>query len=289
MGYDYLKLCNDIKDLTNKYKSLDVFHIGKSVMGRSIYCIRVGMGKRKIFIGGAYHGLEYLTSLFLIRFIDEYMFRIINKWWFAGFNTEDIFKDVTMFIVPMVNPDGVDIATNGLDLLNIHHRNLIDTVGIHDFRHVWQANARGVDLNHNYDANWKMTVPSPSPTKYGGENPESECETQAIVNFIRKTDFDMLLAFHSQGKEIYYSFDGTNEKKAFLAAQKLADISGYTLIRPTGSDSYGGCKDWFIMEFGKLGFTIEIGKGKNPLPISMIDDVFLDNARIILCASEIIS
>ena len=85
-------------------------------------------------------------------------------------------------------------------------------VGIHSFNHVWQANSRGVDINHNFDAKWQMVVDKPSPSKYGGEYAESEPETRAITEFVRKEQFDMLLAFHSQGREIYYDFDGMKVK-----------------------------------------------------------------------------
>ena len=55
---------------------------------------------------------------------------------------------------------------------------------------------------------------------------------------------------------------------------------------PTGTASFGGCKDWFIKEFGKAGFTIEIGSGKNPLPMEKLDEIYNENARIILKAME---
>ena len=123
-------------------------------------------------------------------------------------NIKRLYSDITVYVVPMVNPDGVDIALNGLDITNEYHRHLISMVGIHSFNHVWQANSRGVDINHNFDAKWQMVVDKPSPSKYGGEYAESEPETRAITEFVRKEQFDMLLAFHSQGREIYYDFDG---------------------------------------------------------------------------------
>ncbi|MBQ8301643.1 MAG: peptidase M14, partial [Clostridia bacterium] len=204
----------------------------------------------------------------------------------CGYDAKELFDKVTLCIVPMVNPDGVDIAVNGLDITNEFHRRLISMVGIHSFNHVWQANVRGVDINHNFDANWQMTVDKPSPTKYGGECAESESETKAITEFVRKEKFDMLLAFHSQGKEIYYDFDGMTGVRSLEIAKKMAQESGYAVCIPEGSASYGGCKDWFIKEFGKEGFTVEIGLGKNPLPMEMLDEVYEENAKIVLCAMQ---
>jgi len=94
----------------------------------------------------------------------------------------------------------------------------------------------------------------------------------------------MLMAFHSQGREIYYDFDGKADTRAKQLAEEFASVSGYSAATPTGSASFGGCKDWFIEEFGKAGFTVEIGHGKNPLPIQMLDDIYKENAQILLCA-----
>ena len=63
----------------------------------------------------------------------------------------------------------------------------------------------------------------------------------------------MLLAFHSQGREIYYDFDGMTGENSVEIAKKMAEESGYAVCIPTGTASYGGCKDWFIKEFGKRG------------------------------------
>lgn len=284
MCYDYSQLINDIKMLTDNYVIIDSFSIGKSVMNKDIPCLTVGRGKHKLLLSGAYHGLEYLTSAFLIKFLSNYTVKLVTDTNYFGYDMRSLYNNVTLYIVPMVNPDGVDIAINGLDITNEFHRRLISMIGIHSFNKVWQANARGVDINHNFNANWSMVVDKPSPSKYGGEYAESEPETRAIVDFIRKEKFDMLLAFHSQGSEIYYDFDGMTGVHSLEIAKKMAQESGYAVRNPTGTAAFGGCKDWFIKEFGKEGFTVEIGQGTNPLPMSMLNDVYDDNAKIILCA-----
>lgn len=280
MCYDYEMLNADVDFLAQNYKNTEVFSIGKSVMNKDILCVKIAGGKKKLFLSGAYHGLEYLTAAFLTRFLKNCVSRLE-----AG-ETEikELMEKVSLYAVPMVNPDGVDIAVNGLDITDPYHRALISMVGIRSFNSVWQANARGVDINHNYDAGWKMVVERPSPSKYGGEHAESEPETRAVTEFVRKGDFDMLLAFHSQGGEIYYDFDGMTGKRSEEIAKKMAKDSGYAVRKPVGTASFGGCKDWFIKEFGREGFTIEMGHGKNPLPMKMLDEVYDENERIILRA-----
>ena len=284
MGYDYNRLICDSKKLVEKYRFIDFFSIGESVMENKIYCIKIGNGKRKIFINGAHHGLEYITSAFIMRFLDEYANSVKEGIDFFSHNPAKLFNSATLYAVPMVNPDGVDIAIHGMDITNPYHRKLISMVGIHSFNKVWQANANGVDINHNYDAGWDVVEKRPSPSKYSGPYPESEPETKAIIDFVKKENFDLLIAFHSQGGEIYYDFDGKMSDESYMLANTFAKASGYIPAKPSGSAAFGGCKDWFIKEFGRAGFTVEMGHGKNPLPLEQLLEIYEDNAKIIISA-----
>ena len=272
--------------LTDNFHFINSFNIGESIMEKPIPCLHIGRGKRKILLAGAFHGLEYLTAAFLIKFTSDYIVHILTGSEFFGYDAARLYNETSIYIVPMVNPDGVDIAIHGLDITNPYHRTLISMAGIHSFNLVWQANARGVDLNHNYDAKWSMVIDECAPSKYGGKHPESEPETRAITELVRNNDFELLLAFHSQGREIYYDFDGLAAEKSRELAYKMARESGYAVSAPTGTASFGGCKDWFIKEYGRSGFTVEIGMGKNPLPMQMLDEVYEENARLTLCALD---
>lgn len=286
MGYCYSDLLNDLNKLINNYSFADMFSIGESVMEKKIFCIKVGTGDKKLFINGSHHGLEYLTSAFIMKFFDELSKAYQNKESLFSYDVCNLLNKVSLYAVPMVNPDGVDIAVNGIDITNPYHRRLISRVGIHSFNKVWQSNANGVDINHNYDANWHPVEEHASPSKYAGPYSESEPETKAIVDFVRAEKFDMLIAFHSQGGEIYYDFDGSISKNSLDIAKHLASVSGYSVAIPTGSAAFGGCKDWFIKEFGKAGFTIEIGHGKNPLSDEMLNKIYDENAKIVLQAMQ---
>ncbi len=284
MGYCYSDLINDCNKLINTYFFADMFSIGESVMEKKIFCIKVGTGEKKLFINGSHHGLEYLTSSFIMKFLNNLCSAYSKKCEMFSYDILNLLKNVSLYAVPMVNPDGVDIAVNGIDITNPYHRRLISKVGIHSFNKVWQANVNGVDINHNYDANWHPVAEHPAPSKYAGPYSESEPETKAIVEFVRSEKFDMLIAFHSQGGEIYYDFDGSISENSLEIAHHMASVSGYTVAVPTGSAAFGGCKDWFIKEFCKAGFTIEMGHGKNPLPDEMLNKIYENNAKIILSA-----
>ena len=270
MEYDYERFWGDTKAISEEHRNTAVYKIGESFEGREIICIKIGEGDKKILAAGAFHALEYITAAFLTKFAREYVSAAERGECFIGRDARLLTKNVSLFIVPMVNPDGVEIALHGDG----------------DTKNIWQANARGVDINHNFDADWQSVKDKPSPSRYGGEEPMSEPETKAIAAFIRREMFDMLLCFHSQGEEIYYEFNGKTAPRSREIADEMAQESGYKVCVPEGSACFGGCKDWFLKEFNREGFTIEMGLGKNPLPLSMLSTVYEPNARIILCAME---
>ena len=260
--YGYSHICEEIKG----FKKVSV--IGNTREKRNIFCIEIGTGERCGVFAAAFHGLEYLTATALIEFAKSFsaMTEYHNK--------------LRLFIVPMVNPDGVEIAINGIDPKNPYHRDIIKHTGIIDFTKVWQANASGVDINHNFNAEWKSICDGPAPTKYGGEYPESEPETRAIVNLLRKTEPELFIAFHSQGKEIYYDFNGLESKSAKQNAEYVAKITRYKAAVPEGTASFGGAKDYYVQEYHKEAYTIELGMGKNPLPHSALPEMICDTYNI---------
>ena len=213
-----------------------------------------------------------------MRFAEDFCKSYIFNERLYGYDPEYILHTRTFYIVPMLNPDGVDLAINGLGEYNPVRSRLIQMNNNSGDFSRWQANARGVDLNHNYDADFDLLkeietaagITEPCPTRYGGEFAESEPETAALASFIRSEgDISLLAALHTQGEEIYWRYKDIIPPKSKMLANLIARATGYKLEYP-GEDiaSYGGCKDWFIAQFNKPGFTIECGKGVNPLPLS---------------------
>ena len=67
----------------------------------------------------------------------------------------------------------------------------------------------------------------------------------------------------------------------------MARISGYSLEQATGVASYAGYKDWFIQEYRRPGYTIEVGQGKNPIPVSQFDQIYRENLGVLLYATTV--
>lgn len=262
---DYNLFTRYIKALKKEYPSLKIATCGKSVLGKEIYALVMGTGKRNILYVGGTHSVEWLTSLALLRFCENLMKSQVNGNEISGYMGKELLENCTLIIVPELNPDGIEISLKGGS----------------DFS-LWSANANGVDLNHNFNADWyslrefeeKNNIKSPSPRRFGGYYPESEPETKAITRLIRNIPVETLVTFHSQGEEIFYEYGKNTPEKSLLMAKAFSGVTDYTIVKNEGHYSSGGLKDWFIEEFRKPGFTIEIGKGKNPLPLNDFDDVY---------------
>lgn len=266
--YTYRHLYHDLKELEKTFPRAEITSIGQSWEGRALYTVRVGEGEKKIFFCGAHHGSEWITAKLLMRFLREELL------------TRRIHPDVSVYVLPMVNPDGVEISQRGVRRTHPAYREMVRWNGGEDFTH-WQANARGVDLNHNYRAGFTACkeleraagIFGPSPTRYGGEEPESEPESRAVADFTRRERFCVSASFHSQGEVIYWNYLGKSAAAALPLARRLSSVSGYELDETEGFASYGGYKDWVIDAFRVPSFTVEVGKGQNPLPEELLDEI----------------
>ena len=278
--YDYIKLRDAVYAIKGRYPSAELGSIGKSVMGKDLYYLKIGKGSSIVLYTAAFHGMERITSVLMLRFAERLLRAIDDDTEIAGIKARRAMIGRSLVIVPRVNPDGCDIALKGIGGCGYHAAKIYNWCD-GNFS-IWNANARGVDINHNFDAGWnelqKMEknagIYGPSPTRYGGPSPESEPETCALTNLCRKNSICHVLAFHSQGEEIYWRYGEHTPQKGKKMAEVFAASTGYTLEAPIGLASHGGFKDWFIEEFHRPGFTIEVGKGKNPLDCRLLDEIY---------------
>lgn len=267
-----------------------MFTAGKSVLGRRIIGLTLGNLSAPVLFAGAFHAQEWLTCQLLLRFFDDLSAAYTAKTELCGLPVRRILQSRGLILVPLVNPDGVEIAVNGASSAG-PLADFVEQASCKDSRS-WQANARGVDLNHNYNAGFSILrrmeklsgIDGPSPRQYGGERPHSEPETRTMVNLCRRVRFKRVFAFHSQGEEIYYSYGEKTPVNARFIGEALASACGYTLEEPQGLASHGGFKDWFIDSFGRPGFTIEIGRGENPLPVEELEPIYARLLEMMLIA-----
>ena len=266
-------------ELLRRYGFLTRFSIGKSFLGRDISALSVGEADDPVVISAGFHGSEWLTGLVLRRFIENMCRTADDGSCLCGIRIRPALFGRRIVFIPFVNPDGAEIAQCGASGA-LRCANFVASA-TKDTRH-WQANARGVDINHNFDAGWQRLrkmeaeqgINGPAPTRYGGTAPESEPETCALTDFCRAGNVRHVVALHSQGEVIYWRYGDKMPDRSRKMAEIMAQSSGYALEDPEGLASLGGFKDWFIGEFNRPGFTVELGKGQNPLPMSDLDDIY---------------
>ncbi len=247
-----------------------------SILGREIPLLSIGNGKKTVVYVGAHHGMEWITTGVLLDFVSEYLTRFERKETLFGQRLTYLFSERRILVVPMLNPDGVEYALHGVDESNPLAARVTAMNGSEDFSH-WQANARGVDLNHNYNAGFaaykalekQNNIPCGAPTRYSGEYPESEPETAALCRYLRMFEQDIcgVLTLHTQGEEIFCSCADKLSAKSMAVGRILQRMTGYRLARPEGLAAFGGLTDWCIEKLSRPAFTLECGRGENPLPL----------------------
>lgn len=266
-----------IFSLKKAFPSLGCRLIGHSLCSRGIFSLSVGKSRDPLLIAAGFHGQEWLTCLAALRFTELLLRARQTGKSICGIDVRCISREV--IIVPCVNPDGVQIAINGCDGAGRYSEQVSRITAASSEK--WNANARGVDINHNFDAGWgtlrnmeiENGILSPSPRRYGGYAPESEPETAALVALCRMRKPRTAIALHSQGEEIYWRYGERIPKGSERLAKILCAASGYRLAENEGLASHGGFKDWFIEYSDRPAFTVEIGKGENPLPLGELDGI----------------
>lgn len=236
---------------------LEKFSIGKTHLGKDIYCFKVTKTQSpKLIIQYSIHAREYITSLLALKQIKNF----VKKG-----------KRGQVYFLPLVNPDGVGICLREKPL--------------------YKANANGVDLNVNFDAGWgkgEKNIFVKGDENFVGEYPFSEKESRALRDFTLRIRPNATVSYHSKGEEIYYQFhqDEKNEKRDLMLAEKIAKATGYK-IKST-PNSYGGYKDWCIKTLKIPSFTIEVGSDEysHPLREKCLRKIYRKNKRVIEVLTE---
>ena len=278
-----------------RYPFMSLEIIGRSVLNKPIIMLKIGKGKNKVFFNASHHANEWITTPMALKFLEEYAESVVNATYLDSVNAEYTFDNTTLYLVSMVNPDGVDVVTGAMERDTEAYYDLLLLANNYPsipFPTGWKANARGVDLNLNYPAMWENAkqqkylagFTKPGPVNFVGEAPLDQPETRAVYNISRKEGFDLTVSLHTQGEEIYWRFGSYQPVGGRVLGEKMAAVSGYTLTDPVEFQSFAGYKDWFIMTYLKPGYTIEAGRGVNPLPIEKFGEFYPPVRNVLLTA-----
>ena len=285
---EVLQYC--IRGLRARYPFLYADSIGDSVLGTPLYLLRLGMGENRVFFNGAHHANEWITSPLLMRYLENYAGAYAFRKTIGGIDAEELYRKSTLSVVPMVNPDGVDLVTGWLEPASTAFFTALSINGaIEGFPQNWKANIHGVDLHLQYPAGWEkareikfsLGYTKPGPRDYVGPRPLSEPESDAVYRYTRSQSFSISLSYHTQGEVIYWKFQNYEPKGAYTIGAELSRLSGYALELTPDESGYAGYKDWFIQEYNLPSYTIEAGQGNNPLPLGQLQEIYRRNEALL--------
>ncbi len=263
---------------------------------RPVRTLVIGRGERKVLFTAAHHANEWITATLLLKFVEELAEAIQNGGKIWGVDAANIDRLTTIYTVPMVDPDGVDLVTGAIQPGTLQFASAEALAAYYPqipFPSGWKANLLGVDLNLQYPAGWITAreikfaagFDRAGPRDYVGRAPLTQRESRALAGYTEVLDPRLVLAFHTQGKTVYWQFQDYEVPGARELAEEFAGVSGYTMEDTPYESSFAGFKDWFIQTFRRPGFTIEVGSGVNPLPIGQFDEIYKDNLGILVTAA----
>lgn len=262
--YTYEEMTRDLFLLKENYPSeLNLISIGKTTFERDIPAIKLGSGKKNVIFIGSHHGREWLTTNILMEMLEVYTHAYHKKESLYGYDTS-ILDDVSIWFVPMLNPDGVTIQQEGPEGFPFSYREMLMEMNENDLNFKkWKANGVGIDLNRQYPAGWnRITGDSPyvSYHYYKGTKPVEADEVSALVRFTYEIDPSIAVSYHSSGRVLYWYYNNRPHlvKRDKRIAEKFSKITGYELAAPPKNAVGGGYTDWFISEFKRPAFTAEI-------------------------------
>ena len=254
------------EEITAFYKNatLQKTVFGKSLFHRNLYALKIGDGSPVGLAQYAIHGREWITA------------KLAMHHYFTGVKG-------TLWLVPLVNPDGALLSQRGLQsVVNPHARARLKQLCPNEAFSLWKANGRGVDLNVNFDARFGQGVKNvrvAGAENYVGKRAFSEPETQALKRFTLKVRPDYTVSYHTKGEEIYWYFyqSPSDSARDVYLANILSQSTGYPLAQAKGSA--GGYKDWCIQRLKIPSFTVEVGKDAftHPLDESALQDIIEKN------------
>lgn len=287
---DLLAYC--LRGLSARYPYLRTGQIGRSTLGRPLWRLSLGQGENRVLYNAGHHANEWITTPVLMCFAEELAEAAALGGTVYGVSAAEILSYASVCLAPSVNPDGMDLVTGELQAGDAFSRAMAIARDYprYPFPRGWKANLRGVDLNLQYPAGWEQAreikfrqgIVSPAPADYVGSAPLSAAESRALHQFTLSYDPALTLSLHTQGEVIYWRYQDYEVAGARQIAQLFAQASGYQMEETPYESGFAGYKDWFIQVFARPGFTLELGQGENPLPMTDFPKIYQDTRPILV-------
>ncbi len=262
---DYTYIQNTIWQVKALYPQVRVARIGKSVVGRSIYSLELGRPSAPVMLFLAtFSGRDSYTGELLLTWFAKVAKGVTKGEKVDGVTALELLRRNRIVIIPFINPDGREICQRGA------HCAGVDSGRIRRLSKgntsCWDANARGVDIPHNFDFRFAVRkriqqskgIYAPCAKGFGGPHPESEPETVAITNFCRNHLVNQAICLYPGNGEIYWRTPTFNNQTIEKQANILGVVAGYDVEASVGCVVDSGFRNWFSGTFRKTAFDIMV-------------------------------
>ena len=288
--YSYTDMQKDIKQLQQKYSDyVNIEVIGTTADKRNIYDVILGNpnAKKCIVVQASIHAREYMTSQLVMEQMEYYLDNYNKK--YKKKTYKDIFDKVSVHVVAMSNPDGVTISQKGIGgIKSASLRKKLKKMHGAKYTTVWKANARGVDLNNQFNNNFKYIkkYKKGAYAGYGGKKPVSEAESKALVKLVNDVKPKAVVNYHAMGNVIYCNYGASKkmQAKVYKLSGVIRDLTGYHYM---GLDTAPGFANWLVCKKGIPSCTVEIGKHTAPVPISQFETVWKQNKDVMAASARL--
>lgn len=294
-NYSYKELKTDLNKLQNKYSEhCRVNVIGKTADKRNLYEVVIGNpdATKHLLVIGNLHAREHMTVQLCMKQIEYYLSNYNKS--INGTKISDTLDQVAIHYVPSCNPDGTSISQKGFNAIrNKSLRKGLKRMGGSSSR--WKANARGVDLNRNWNIAFKRAGKK-GASGYRGPKAASEKEVQALVKWVnniqKQGTIEGVVSYHSTGSILYGRCANRATKKVRNTTTKMYQIAksltGYHLM-PTESVAVArGCsREYFLYGRNIPCITIEVGKGAAPLSKGEFSSIWSKNKNVVIREAQL--
>lgn len=267
--HSYFEIKRLISNIVTKYPFIGTTNIGKSVAGREIPLLTLGAaGDFTLFVTGDDPACR-ITTLILLRFISELSEKISVGEQMCGINIRKAMFGRGIAILPLLNPDGFEIASRGEKGCGYLAPKISKICG-GDFSK-WRANLRGVELSRNFFPEFEQrrcmerqkNICGPRFEGFSGYRPESEPESLALADFCRNKNIRQIIHLTAHGGTVMYSGQSFVPPRSVKMAEVMAAVSSFTITPPLVKKEFT-LGDWFTYEFKKPAITVKIGAGSVP-------------------------
>lgn len=210
----------------------DAFVFGKSVEGRDLLARRFGDGPQlMMLVGGIHGGWESNTTEMVNQLVTHF-----------EANPGDVLPDITLLLVPALNPDGAALGRT------VEGR----------------FNSNRVDLNRNWDCGWESVAYFRDEEVDPGAEPFSEPETRALAALIRDVRPSIVLFYHSAANGVFSGDCGDAASDSAAMSAVLGRVTGYNYGSDFSAYPVTGTAPAWVSSLGIASADVELAGWQTP-------------------------